>query len=141
VNSIAEEAGADLPLWFMHGVGSYTSRFENNSDAGWFGKQHVAKGGVSSVKSFFKTFALNGGMESTKIAFNLFQAGLLLSFATQGGNTEVTDAMVAVTDALSGKGKTNAGKAITKLEGLLAKNQDEIIAHMNKLIAQAPKAR
>jgi hypothetical protein len=42
---------------------------------------------------------------------------------------------------LSGKGKTNAGKAITKLEGLLAKNQDEIIAHMNKLIAQAPKAR
>lgn len=140
VNSIAEEAGADLPLWFVHGVGSYTSRFENNSDAGWFGKQHVAKGGVTSVKSFFKTFTLNGDMESTQIAFNLFQAGLLLSYATQGGNNEVTDAMVAVTKTLSGKGKGNAGKAIAKLEGLLAKNQDEIVAHMNKLIASAPKA-
>lgn len=140
VNSIAEEAGADLPLWFVHGVGSMTSRFENNSDAGWFGKQHVAKGGVSSVKSFFKTFSLNGDMESSKIAFNLFQAGLLLSFATQGGNNEVTDAMVAVTEALSGKGKGSASKAITRLEGLLAESQDQIVAHMNKLIAEAPKA-
>ena len=140
VNSIAEEAGADLPLWFTHGVGSMTSRFETNSDAGWFGKQHAAKGGVSSIKSFFKTFALNGDMESSQIAFNLFQAGLLLSFATQGGNTEVTDAMVAVTEALSGKGKGNAGKAVTRLEALLAKSQDQVVAHMNKLIKEAPQA-
>ena len=141
VNGIAEEAGVDLPLWFVHGVGSLTSRFENNSDAGWFAQQHVAKGGVSSIKSFFKTFALNADLEPPQIAFNLFQAGLLLSFATQGGNTEVTDAMVAVTEALSGKGKASATKAITKLEELLAESQDEVVAHMNKLIAEAPKAR
>jgi hypothetical protein len=77
-------------------------------------------------------------MESTKIAFNLFQSGLLLSYATQGGNREVTDAMVAVTDALSGKGKASVGKAITKLEELLSEQQDAIVTHLKKLIAKAP---
>ncbi|MFT4840833.1 MAG: hypothetical protein ACI8UD_000383 [Planctomycetota bacterium] len=138
VNAIAEEGGSDLPLWFVHGVGSYTSRFENDSDAGWFGKQHVAKGGVSNIKSFLSGFTLSGDLESPKIAFNLFQAGLLLSYATQGGNREVTDAMVGVTDALSGKGKVGVGKAITKLETLLADNQDAIVVHLKKLIAKAP---
>ena len=138
VNAIAEEGGADLPLWFVHGVGSYTSRFENDSDAGWFGKQHVAKGGVSPIKSFISGFTLDGSMEPPKIAFNLYQAGLLLSYATQGGNREVTDAMVTVTDALSGKGKIGAAKAITQLEELLAEQQDAIVAHMKKLIAKAP---
>ncbi|MFT4515166.1 MAG: hypothetical protein ACI91B_003880, partial [Planctomycetota bacterium] len=137
----AEEGGSDLPLWFVHGVGSYTSRFENDSDAGWFGKQHVAKGGVSNIKSFFNGFALNGGMEPPQIAFNLFQAGLLLSYATQGGNREVTDAMVGVTNALSGKGKASVGKAITKLETLLAANQQPIVGYMMELIDKAPKAK
>lgn len=140
VNAIAEEAGVDLPLWFVHGVGTFASRFSNDSDAGWFGKQHVAKGGVTSIKSFFKTFALSSDVEQRQIDHNLYQAGLLLSYATQGGNAEVTDAMVRVTETLSGKGKGSATKAITKLEGLLAKNQDGVVAHMNKLIARAPKA-
>tara|TARA_R110002094_G_scaffold63668_3_gene73953 strand:+ start:3566 stop:4927 length:1362 start_codon:yes stop_codon:yes gene_type:complete len=138
VNAIAEEGGADLPLWFIHGTGSFTSRFENDSDAGWFGKQHVAKGGVSNIKSFLSGFTLNGDMQSADIAFNLFQSGLLLSYATQGGNREVTDAMVAVTDALSGKGKASVGKCLSKLEKLLADNQDGIVAHLKKLIAKAP---
>ncbi len=138
VNAIAEEGGSDLPLWFVHGVGSYTSRFENDSDAGWFGKQHVVKGGVSNIKSFISGFTLDGGMESTKIAFNLFQSGLLLSYATHGGNREVTDAMVGVTDALSGKGTGSVGKALTQLEELLAEQQDAIITHLKKLIAKAP---
>lgn len=139
VNAIAEEAGADLPLWFVHGVGTYTSRFENASDAGWFGKQHVSKGGVTSIKSFFKTFALSADVEQSQVDHNLYQAGLLLSYATQGGNNEVTDAMVELTNTLSGKGKGSASKAITKLEGLLAESRDQVVAHMNKLIAQAPK--
>jgi hypothetical protein len=139
VNAIAEEAGADLPLWFVHGVGSYTSRFENDSDAGWFGKTHLTRGGVSNIKSFFKTFTLSSDLQSAEIAFNLYQAGLMLSFATQGGNKEVTDAMVAVTDALSGKGKASVGKAISKLEGLLAGAQDQVTEHLKKLVAKAPQ--
>src|SRR5262249_37105620 len=80
----AEEAGVDLPLWFLHGIGSYTSRFQNDADAGWFGKQHRDKGGVKNLKSFFSGFAISGEMESTAIDYNIYQAGLLLSFAVKG---------------------------------------------------------
>ncbi|HEB51751.1 MAG TPA: hypothetical protein ENI87_00710 [bacterium] len=139
VNAIAEDAGADLPLWFVHGIGSYTSRFENDSDAGWFGKQNLARGGVGNVKAFFNSFDLNGDMQSTEIAYELFRAGLMVSFATHGGDQACTDAMRAVTDALSGKSKKSATKAIEKLEKALAAAQDKIVEYLNKLIAKAPR--
>ena len=138
INAISEEAGADLPLWFVHSVGSYTSRFENDYDAGHFSKAHIARGGVTSPKSFMSGFALNGDMTSSQIAFNIFQAGLFLSYATRGGNQEVTDAMVALTDTLSGKAKGSASKAIIKLEKLLADNKDGITEHLKKLAAKGP---
>lgn len=136
-NAIAEEDGIQLPLWFVEGVGSYTSRFDNDSDAGWFGKQHVAKGGVGNLKAFFAGYAISGEMESKDIAYNIFQSGLLLSFATRGGDQEVTAAMEAVTAALSGKGK-GADKAIEKLEKKLIGAQDGVTAHLQGLVAKAP---
>ena len=83
-------------------------------------------------------FTLNGDMTSTQIAFNIFQAGLFLSYATRGGNQEVTDAMVALTETLSGKAKGSASKAIVKLEKLLADNKDGISAHLKELAAKGP---
>lgn len=136
-NAIAEQDGVQLPLWFLEGVGSYTSRFDNDGDAGWFGKQHVAKGGVGNIKAFFAGFAISGEMESKDIAFNIFQAGLLLSYATRGGDKEVTAAMEAVTEALSGKSK-GADKAIEKLEKKLIGAKDGVAAHLQELIAKAP---
>ena len=109
-----------------------------DSDAGWFGKQHVQKGGVRPIKAFFNGFTLDASLQSTEIAFNIFQAGLMLSYAAHGGDQTVTDAMIAVTDALSGKGKASASKSITALEKLLAKSQDKVVEHLNKLIAKAP---
>ena len=139
VNGIAEEAGADLPLWFVHGVGSMTSRFQNDSDAGWLGKQHVAKGGVGNIKSWLSNFELSADIDPPTLGFNLFQAGLLLSYATVGGDQEATNLMVAITDALSGKGKGSASKAITALEKHLAGKKPQIVEHLNKLIEKAPK--
>jgi hypothetical protein len=138
VNAIAEEEGADLPLWFVHGVGSLSSRFDNDSDAGWFGKQTMARGGVGSVKAFFNGFAINGEMENTAVAQNVFVAGLMLSFATRGGNADVTESMVELTDALSGKSRGNIVKLIDKLEKKLIKAEDGITAHLKELIAKAP---
>ena len=83
-------------------------------------------------------FTLSGDMESTQIAFNIFQAGLLISYAAHGGNNEVTDAMVDLTNTLSGKGSGNATKALAKLEKLLADNKDGISEHLKKLVAKAP---
>lgn len=137
INAVAELDGVDLPLWFVHGVGALTSRFQNDSDAGWFGKQHVQKGGVGNVKSFFNSFAIDSSIDPKQIGFNIYQAGLLLSYAMRGGDQEVTDAMVAVTDSLSGKGG-NPTKAIEELEKLLIKSEDGIKAHLQELLKKAP---
>lgn len=135
--SIADADGVELPLWFLHGLGSYTSRFDNDSDAGWFGQQHLQKGGVSNIKSFLSGFALDSTLESKDIAFNIFQSGLLLAYATRGGDAAATAAMQQVTDALSGKG--GAKKAIDNLEKVLIKSQDGIEKYLSTLIAKAPK--
>lgn len=139
VNAVAEEAGADLPLWFVQGCGTLTSRFENDSDAGWFGKAQMARGGLDNIKSLLGNYELNGGLESGKVDSHLFQAGLAVSFATRGGNKEVTDAMLKLTDALSGKA-SGAGKALSNLEEKLGAAQDDIKKHLDMLISKSPKA-
>ncbi|HEX5054599.1 MAG TPA: hypothetical protein VFZ65_22675 [Planctomycetota bacterium] len=132
------EVGADLPLWLLHGFGSYTSRFDNDQDAAWFGQQHVQKGGVKNLKAFFAGFALNGEMEAKDVAYNLFQAGLMLSFAAQGGDAKTTEALQAVTASLSpGAKKGSAAKAISKLEAALIEAEPKIVAYLQKLIDKA----
>ena len=137
-HGVSVDLGIDLPLWFLHGLGSYTSRFENDQDAGWFGKQHVQKGGVRNLKGFFAGFAISGEMEPTAIAYNLFQAGLMLSFAAHGGDAKATAALQEVTAALSGKKKGSPDKAIAKLQDALVEAEPKIVAYLQQLIAKAP---
>jgi hypothetical protein len=137
-NAIAEDIGADFPLWFLHGLGSYTSRLENDSDAGHFAKLHLQKGGVRGLKSFFSSFAINGDMESKDIDFNLFQAGLLIRYAANAGDKTVTAALEAVTAAVSGKAKASADKAVLKLQSLLVEAEPKIAALCKELAAKAP---
>ncbi len=139
LHGLSAEAGVDLPPWFVHGVASMTSRFQTDSDAGWFGKQHVAKGGVRNVKGFFAGFAISGDMESTAIDYNMFQAGLLVSYAAHGGDAKVTEALQGVTGLLTGAQKGNAEKALTKLQGLLTDAEPKIATHLQNLIAKAPQ--
>lgn len=139
-HSVAVDAGAELPLWLLHGLGSFTSRFETDSDAAWLGKAHVQRGGVRNLKTFFKTFALNADMELAAIGYNLYQAGLCLAFAVRGGDEKVTAAMQAVTAALSdGGGKGSAAKAIAKLETELIAAEAKIGEYLTKVIAKAPQ--
>jgi hypothetical protein len=136
VNAIAEEAGADLPLWLLHGIGSYTSRFQNDGDASWFGKQHVAKGGVRNLKTFFSAFAINGDMESKDVDYNIYQAGLLLKFAKEGGDATVTEALQGVLDLLTGSSKGNLDKALGKLQTQLMGAEQKVAAYLQALIAK-----
>lgn len=134
-NQCAEEAGADLPLWFLHGVGSYTSRFQTDSDAGWLGKGRSAK----NLKSFFAGFKIDSGMEDKEIATNIFLAGLMLHYAVKGGDAKCTDLMMAVTTSLSGTSKGGFDKALTALQNHLIASESKIEEHLQKLIAKAPK--
>lgn len=137
-HAIATRAGVALPPWLLHGIASLTSRFHIETDAGWFGKQHLQRGGVGNVKAFFPSFAISGEMQPTEISHNLYQAGLLLSFAMNGGDKECTDQLQAVTALLSGTGKGNAEKAIAKLQTALIEAQPKIVAYLQQLIAKSP---
>ena len=138
VNAVASEAGADVPLWFVHGCGTLASRFENDRDAGWFGKQHMAKGGVGPIKSWFSNYDLSADLSTKEIDFNLFQAGLMLAYGMRGGDAEATEALMGVTNAMSADGKGSAGKALTAFEKLLDAKKEGVVAYLNKLIEKAP---
>jgi hypothetical protein len=135
---VAKDAGLQMPLWMLHGFGSVASRFENESDAGFFGKQHLEKGGVKNLKSFFATFAINGEMENKAIDYNVYQAGLVLHFAMQGGDPATTEAMQAVTSAVQPDKAGDFDKALARLTSTLVAKEAEIKGHMDKLITKAP---
>jgi hypothetical protein len=136
---IAAEAGAELPAWLLNGIGAYTSRFQTDSDAGWFGKQHMQKGGVSTLRTFFPSFAISGDMEPKDIDFNVFQAGLCVAFAVHGGDEKVTQAMQGVAAVLQNPVKGALAKAVKQLEQDLAAAEPKIVAYLNELIAKAPQ--
>ncbi len=138
-NAIAVERGIDLPLWALHGIGALASRFENDSDAGWFGKALAQRGGARNLKAFFAGFAISGEMEPTEISIAIYQAGLMFAFAMKGGEPKVTEAMVAVTDVLAGKKKGGFDKALTNLQTELAGAEPAIEKYLQSLLAQAPK--
>jgi hypothetical protein len=135
-NGVAEEAGADLPLWLLHGIGSYTSRFQVDAVAGGFGKQHAARAG-RDIKGFLAGFAISSELTDVDIAFNIFHAGLLVAFAHNGGDPKTTAALQALTAVLSGSAKGSAGKAITNLEAALIEAEPKIAAYLQQLIAKA----
>lgn len=137
--AICEDVGAEVPAWFRQGLGSLVSRFSDGKTAGWFGEQHVSKGGVKDLKTWFNAFGINGEMESTAIDANIFQAGLVLAFALRGGDAKVTDAMLEVTrDFTSGKGKS-VDKAIDKVEKLVAEHEEQVRDYLKKLVRDKDK--
>jgi hypothetical protein len=135
-----KDSGTQLPLWLLHGLASVTSRFDNDSEAGWFGKQHISKGGVRNLKGFFAAFAINGEMESKEIDYNIFQAGLMVSYATAGGDEKVSEAYKAAVAALTTQGK-GGDKAIAKLEATLIEAEPKIVTYLQGLIAKAPRQK
>jgi hypothetical protein len=136
-HGVAEEAGVDLPLWFLHGAGSYASRFLTDEEAGGFAKQFLKRGNMRGLKPFFAGFAISGEMDANDIQYNIFQAGLLLSFALHGGEPKVTETMQAVTACLAGGGKGNFDKLLTKLQGQLIECEPKVAAYFQQLAAKA----
>ncbi len=136
---LAVDMGVDLPTWFLHGAGAIASRFENDSNAGWFGSNLAQKGGVRNLKAFFASYAITGDMEPTDISINIYQAGLMLVFAMRGGDGKATEALMNVTDILSGKKKGGIDKAIKQLEARLIEAEPAIGAYLTQLLAKAPK--
>ena len=75
--------------------------------------------------------------ERTRVAGNLFQAGLMLRFAAGGGDAGVTEAMQALTALFSGQAKGSADKAIAKLEAALVAAEPAIAKLCQELAAKS----
>jgi hypothetical protein len=135
VHAFAQELGAQVPAWFARAIGGHVDRFWNPQTIGFFGNRFVQGGGLRKLDTWFEKFAITPEMENEEIATNIFQAGLLLDFASRGGDDAVTKAMSKVTEAFaSGDGK-ELGQAIERLQKDLEKAGDKVRDHLKKLVA------
>lgn len=135
-SAVVRDLGAEVPLWFMRGVAGYAERHYNPGVASFFGKQHLQKGGVQNLSSWFERFEISGNLEPRMLDFNIYQAGLALDFAMNGNDADATQAMTAVTEAASSGGES-AGRELTKaveqLQKVLSKKEDELREHLRKV--------
>jgi hypothetical protein len=132
LHALTSESKAELPLWFTRGVGGLMERHSNDEHAKFFGKQHLAKGGVKDLANWFSSFTISGDLEVQQIDYNIYQAGLLVSFCLYGGDKEATEAMQAVTASFEKDGRT-IERAVQKLERILVKKEAELRAYLHKV--------
>jgi hypothetical protein len=132
----ARDLGAELPTWFVRGIAGYSERHYNPGVAAHFGRLHLEKGGVQGLASWFDRFEISGNLDTRMNEFNIYQAGLALDFAKNGGDPEATKAMDAVVEAANSGGE-DAGKKLTKavadLQKVLAKKEDQLRDHLRKV--------
>lgn len=124
--------GVEAPMWFLRGVGALAERFQVPGQTAHFAKQHVAKGGVRTLKSWFSAFQISGDMAPKERDYNIFQAGLVLDYAMRGGDEKATQALQAVAETIIENPK-KAEKAFDKLESALISAQDGVRAHLQKI--------
>lgn len=129
------DSGATLPKWFEHGIGALASRFENDWDGAHFCRTGmVPQGGVKNVKGFINGFTLNGDMQSSEISYNVIYVGLLIHFATKGGDKASTDAMVSITEGFKSADKAAIESGVESLAAALIEAEAKIGPHMQKMM-------
>ena len=132
-SAMAADAGVELPLWFIRGVGGYAERFYTDATAAHFGRGHLEKGGVIGMNSFLKNFAINGELDARSIGANIYQAALVLDFADRGGEKACKPAFQALVAAFE-KGGKDVEKAIKDLEKALTGKDKELREYLAALI-------
>ncbi len=134
VSGLALDAEAELPLWFVRGVGALASHFQTPGIAAWFGKQHLAKPNpAQDLKAWFSGYQISGEVPRATIDFNIYQAGLVLEFAMRGGNADASKAIQAVTAAFAARDGKAISKTIGALEKTIVKNEEAVRAYLNKI--------
>lgn len=131
---VAADLGMEFPLWFSRGVAGYVERFSGPGVAQHFGREHLKKGGVNGLAAWFNGFAISPELEPRMIDFNVFQAGLLFSYAMDGGDPDATAALTAVTTAARAADAKQLQKAIEQFQATLTKSEEGLRNHLRKLV-------
>lgn len=130
-NSIAHQLGTEFPDWFLHGVGSLSSRLHIPSDAAHYARQDIQNGGVSDCKALCKNFNFRGDDGSKRHL--LFQSGLMLDFALKGRDDAAKAAIAEFAAACKARNGIAAKQAIGKLEDALAAALQKLVAYEQEL--------
>ncbi|MEE2887014.1 MAG: hypothetical protein VX951_06240 [Planctomycetota bacterium] len=133
-NSYFGSESDSIPTWFTRGLAGYASRLFSNQMATYFGKQHARHGTPEDLAKWMSGFSISGDNPQTGKGtndYNIYQAGLLVKFCMHGGDQESTDALMAVTKAMSeGKG---ISIAVRKLEKVLGTKSDAVAIYLEKI--------
>lgn len=131
-HALGAEGGVELPLWFVRGVGGFAERFYTDGVAAHFGQQHIAKGGVPSMNSWFKVYDINGENEPKTNDALVFQAAFNIAFGMRGGDKQATAAMMEITNAFAKNGAAVV-KAIGAYEKVLAEKEKELRTYLQQI--------
>ena len=125
---------ADIPIWFKRGLAGYASRLFSDQIATYFGKQHARYSSPEDLAKWISGFSISGDNPQSGANtndYNIYQAGLLIKFCMRGGDKESTEALMAVTKAMSeGKG---ISAAVKKLGAVLGTKSDEVAIYLEKI--------
>ena len=118
--------------WLLTGFGSYVERWSNTRSASHFGKQYLQKGGVRSLKSFPSSFGISPDMSSSDLEWNVYQAGIIVSFLSKAPDAKTKKAWDKVRDAI--QARKGVAKAVKNFEKRLPKIEKQLKAHLAKAI-------
>jgi hypothetical protein len=141
LSGASEISGADLPLWLVEGAGSLARYFVNDSDAGWYGKQQMQRGGVKNLKAFFAGFHIDSAMEQADMLSHLYLAGLVVAYASsKQADPAAAAAWKAVKDALAVPGgASKVGPAVEKFAAAMVPLEAKLTAYLQDLLKLAPQ--
>lgn len=136
---LGQSYGVELPRWFMRGVAGKVERHQNKGIAKFFGDQHLTKGGVGDLAGWFSDFKIDPSLDSRTVDYNVYQAGLLLDYASKSTNDGVKAAFARIRELLAAGPSDKRGAeltaAIRALQTALIADEDGVKAHFQQLLA------
>ena len=118
--------------WLFTGFGSYVERWSNSRSASHFGKQYLQKGGIRGLKSFPSSFKISADMSAADLEWNVYQAGIIISFLAKAPDAKTKKAWDKVRSAI--QSRKGIAKAVKGFEKRLPKIEKQLKAHLAKAI-------
>ncbi len=128
---LLEDAELEPTHWLYTAMGSYVERWSNTTAAKHFAPQYLEKGGVRNLKSFFKSFTISSEQAPNELEWNIYQAGILLSYLTKSPDKKTLATWGKVRKAI--RERKGISKAIKAFEKRLVSIQTKLRDHLQQL--------
>lgn len=139
--AMARGAETQIPAWLITGVGSLVERHSSPDVAKFFGQQHLVSGGIKGLESWglagvsdwIAGFRISPELAQDRLAHNIYQAGLLVSFAMHAGDQDADAAATAFADSFQ-QGGDAVRTAAEQLATVLGSKESELSSYLKNII-------